>query len=225
MASVLVNVTNVVPIAAANANPNPVAEGVVVNFSSSGSGAAPADTLTYQWDFGDGTPLDNAPNPTHTYTDNGDYTATLTVTDDDGSPPAVASVLVNVTNVAPQDVTVTGPNTVQMNIPEQFSGNAIDVAADNPLTYNWDPGTSGLCDPSSGQIVTCRWVATGTYTITLYVDDGDGGVGTSIVTVLVNSVLPFVWVPLPYTLLRRRWRASGRTLKRILSGKGRRRRW
>ena len=38
------------------------------------------DALTYAWDFGDGG-TSTAANPTHTYTANGKYTATLTVRD------------------------------------------------------------------------------------------------------------------------------------------------
>ena len=39
--------------------------------------------LTYSWSFGDGT-SDTTQNPTHTFTDGGDFTATCIVTDVDG---------------------------------------------------------------------------------------------------------------------------------------------
>jgi len=42
------------------------------------------DQLTYIWDFGDGETAEGA-DVTHTYADAGDYTGTLTVTDDDGA--------------------------------------------------------------------------------------------------------------------------------------------
>jgi PKD repeat protein len=40
---------------------------------------------TYKWDFGDGSPPSTEPNPTHTYTKDGDYTASVTVTGTNGS--------------------------------------------------------------------------------------------------------------------------------------------
>lgn len=38
------------------------------------------NAATYSWDFGDGSPLNNTANPSHTYSANGTYTVTLTVT-------------------------------------------------------------------------------------------------------------------------------------------------
>lgn len=40
--------------------------------------------LTYSWDFGDGTPLETAANPTHVYQIAGTYTITLIATNEDG---------------------------------------------------------------------------------------------------------------------------------------------
>jgi PKD repeat protein len=44
-------------------------------------GTAP---FTYKWEFGDGTPPSTDANPTHVYQKEGEYTATLTVTDSKG---------------------------------------------------------------------------------------------------------------------------------------------
>ena len=43
------------------------------------------DTLTYTWNFGDGSKQVEGQNVTHTFADNGNYTITLTVTDDDNA--------------------------------------------------------------------------------------------------------------------------------------------
>lgn len=42
------------------------------------------DQLSYEWDFGDGSATSSERNPSHTYTDAGTYTATLTVSDGQG---------------------------------------------------------------------------------------------------------------------------------------------
>ncbi len=50
-----------------------------------GSGSTDDDGITsYSWDFGDGSGLNATASPSHTYTDIGSYTATLTVTDSEG---------------------------------------------------------------------------------------------------------------------------------------------
>src|SRR4029079_15801774 len=56
--------------------------------------------------FGDGTPVSTAANPTHTYASNGTYTATLTVTAGPGTGTATARVIVG--NLAPT-ATITSP--------------------------------------------------------------------------------------------------------------------
>ena len=40
---------------------------------------------TYKWDFGDGSPPSTETNPTHTYTKDGDYTASVTVSGPNGA--------------------------------------------------------------------------------------------------------------------------------------------
>jgi PKD repeat protein len=49
--------------------------GATGNFTNQSTNA-----WTYNWNFGDASPTSNAQNPTHTYTANGTYTVTLTVT-------------------------------------------------------------------------------------------------------------------------------------------------
>ena len=52
---------------------------LTVNFSSAGSlDEDPGESIRYEWDFGDGSPLNLEANPTHTYTRAGRYTAILT---------------------------------------------------------------------------------------------------------------------------------------------------
>ena len=59
---------------------------LTVNFSSAGSNDAdPGDSIRFEWDFdGNGTVDSVEPNPTHTYTTRGQYTAKLTVIDSSG---------------------------------------------------------------------------------------------------------------------------------------------
>jgi len=72
-----------------------VDEGEEVNFGGSFTDPGSSDTHTITWDFGDGGTTIGTLVPTHTYTESGVYTVTLTVTDDDdgaGSDTLVVTV-------------------------------------------------------------------------------------------------------------------------------------
>ncbi|MEU6843330.1 PQQ-dependent sugar dehydrogenase [Streptomyces sp. NPDC046716] len=87
------------PVAQAKANVTSGKAPLAVAFSSAGTSDADGDALTYAWTFGDGG-TSTAANPSHTYTANGQYTATLKATDATGKS-ATASVQITVGNTAP----------------------------------------------------------------------------------------------------------------------------
>ncbi|WP_411293824.1 PQQ-dependent sugar dehydrogenase [Streptomyces kunmingensis] len=88
------------PVAQAKANVTSGKAPLAVSFSSAGSSDADGDALTYAWNFGDGATSTQA-DPSHTYNADGQYSATLTVTDSTGKSGS-ASVLVTVGNTAPK---------------------------------------------------------------------------------------------------------------------------
>jgi YVTN family beta-propeller protein len=62
-----------------------VAAGEPIRFNATASSDPDGQVTRYAWDFGDGTTLpDGGPTPSHRYTSAGDFTVTLTVTDDEG---------------------------------------------------------------------------------------------------------------------------------------------
>jgi len=73
-------VTNQSPTAVIS-GPDTGAEGSVLTWDASSSSDPENDALTYAWDFGDGSTAGNVITVTHAYTDNANYTITLTVTD------------------------------------------------------------------------------------------------------------------------------------------------
>jgi PKD repeat protein len=70
------------PTAVASANTTTGTSPFTVQFTGSGSDRD-GQIVSYHWDFGDST-ISTQQNPLHTYTSNGTYTATLTVTDERG---------------------------------------------------------------------------------------------------------------------------------------------
>ncbi len=131
------------------------------------------DTLTYLWDFGDGTTSTDQ-NPTHTYTADGIYTVTLTVTDTEGA-----------TDTTSQVVTVSSDQTSPSNNPPNANFNyTVDNATrtvtfydlsgdedDDNLTNLWDYGDNTTSNESN-LTHTHTYEGNGTYTVTLTVSDG-----------------------------------------------------
>ncbi len=72
------------PNAVAGATPITGIGPLQVDFSSIGSDDLDGTVVSYVWDFGDGIGSSFLPNPSYTYNTPGDYTAILTVTDNDG---------------------------------------------------------------------------------------------------------------------------------------------
>lgn len=98
------------PIARASADvTNGAGSTLEVNFSSEGTRHPASVDYTVEWDFGDGSEPSSEEHPTHTYQDMGEYTARMTVTDEDGRF-AIATVNIVVGNAAP---------TVNIVFPEQ----------------------------------------------------------------------------------------------------------
>ncbi|WP_205859598.1 ThuA domain-containing protein [Phycicoccus flavus] len=92
---------NRAPIAKASATPTSGAAPLTVEFDATGSRDPDGTAVTYAWDFdGDGTTDSTDVTTSHTYTEVGDYTARLTVTDADGRT-AVSNLDIVVGNTAP----------------------------------------------------------------------------------------------------------------------------
>ncbi len=95
------------PVAVIDANPTGGDAPLTVNFDGSGSYDSNGTIVSYEWDFeNDGTPDANGVTTNHVYTDYGQHTAKLTVTDNDGLtgsttvPITVAAGAVSVTNLS-----------------------------------------------------------------------------------------------------------------------------
>ena len=108
---------------------------------------------TYLWDFGDGN-TSTAPNPTHTYAQDGTYTVTLTASNSCGSstftqtitivtPPTAGFAASPTTGCAP--LTVQFTNTSSANATEFFwefpGGNPASSTEQNPVVTYDSPGT------------------------------------------------------------------------------------
>jgi PKD repeat protein len=177
-----VTVDNANPAVVAGDDHTNVKEGDTVSFSGSYSDAGTVDTHTIEWDFGDGTTISDALNPTHIYADNGVYTVTLTVTDDNGGV-GTDTLTVTVNNVDPAVGEIKSPiDPVLVNTQIATSCTFTDAGTLDTHTAVWDWGdyrsSDGVVSEINGAwMVTGEHVYTeaGVYWVTLTVTDDDGG--------------------------------------------------
>uniref|UniRef100_UPI0006E3726D PQQ-dependent sugar dehydrogenase n=1 Tax=Streptomyces hirsutus TaxID=35620 RepID=UPI0006E3726D len=127
------------PIAQAKANVTSGKAPLTVSFSSAGSSDPDGDALGYSWAFGDGA-TSTAANTSHTYSANGQYTATLKVTDTTGKT-ATASVQITVGNTAP---------TVRIDLPAD--GRIYDFGAAIPFAVTVTDPEDGTVDCSKVKV-------------------------------------------------------------------------
>jgi uncharacterized repeat protein (TIGR01451 family) len=137
------------PTASSAASPSAGNGPLTVQFSSAGSSDPLGNALTYSWDFGDGSAVSTAANPSHTYASNGTYTATLTVSN--GTQTATSNTTV-VVGEQPPAASITAPSTYNAGDTVAFSGTATDPV-DGPLPgydYTWkvDFISNGVVQPS-----------------------------------------------------------------------------
>ncbi len=177
--------TNDPPTAHAGATPTTGQAPLLVHFSPAGSVDPDGFIEEYKWNFGDGSPISNLPDPLHTYSAGGVYTATLTITDDGGKIGTAAVQVV----VSPPD-----------NLPPVAGINADTLSGKTPLTVNFESNSS---DPD-GTIVGYEWkfgdgsqattedashtyLTPGNFVVTLKVTDNNGAVNTDVTTIVVSD--------------------------------------
>jgi PKD repeat protein len=182
----IVNVTNAAAIVDAGANQSS-REGQSVTFNGQFTDPGILDTHTVVWNFGDGTSATRVLAPTHVYSDNGVYSVTLTVTDNNGAT-TTDSLTVTVNNVAPTITNLSGDLLVDEGTTATFIATATDPGSDT-LTYTWNFGDGTT---ATGANVNHRFGDNGTYTVTLSVVDEDGGSTTKTLSVAVANVAPIV---------------------------------
>lgn len=193
--AVTVTQTNRPPIA----NPGGPYSGyrnTAVVFNGTGSSDPDNDPLSYLWNFGDGS-TGTGPTPGHTYTAAGNYPVTLVVSDGTLTS-APATTTVTVTNRAPV-ANPGGPYNGYRNQAITMNGAGSSDADGDPLSYSWDfgDGTTG-----TGPTPSHVYAASGSYTITLVVNDGFIDSTSVTTTAIVENRAPTANAGGPYTSYR-----------------------
>jgi PKD repeat protein len=135
---------NQAPNASITATPTSGDAPLSVSFDGTGSDDPDGSIVSYSWNFGDGG-SSTAANPSHTYGSAGNYTATLTVTDNDGATGS-SSTLIQVTsppvNQAPNASIAANPTSGDAPFSVSFDGSGSDTV---PVpTIQMEPLSLGL---------------------------------------------------------------------------------
>ncbi|MEM7000739.1 MAG: PKD domain-containing protein, partial [Pseudomonadota bacterium] len=190
-ASTTVTVQNVAPVVEAGPDAS-IDEGATLNFTGSFTDPGVQDTHTIEWDFGDGNVSSGSLTPSHVYTDDGTYTVTLTVTDDDGGVGS-DTLMVLVNDLAPT-VVLTGDNALTEGDTGAYDASGSTSAPDAIVGYEWDWDYDGTFDAAadSGAMATHLFPENGTFTVAVRVTDDDGSQTIGTLDVVVANANPVV---------------------------------
>jgi PKD repeat protein len=180
-----VTVLNRPPVASFTESAETVLTSDIIYFNASASYDPDGSIVSYFWDFGDGT---NATGITvgHAYADDGNYTVTLTVTDDDGATDTVTATktILNrppVASFAESAETVYTGETIAFNASSSYDPDGSIVS------YFWDFGDG---TNATGTVVSHAYADDGVYTVTLTVTDDDGATASTNATKTVLNRSP-----------------------------------
>jgi PKD repeat protein len=163
----------------ASASPQAGEAPVTVHFNADAWGGN--SPYTYRWSFGDGS-SSSQQNPSHTYSQAGNYTARLTVTDEDNNQQS-DSVSITVTTVQSLSAgIVASPTSGQAPLTVSFTGSA--SGGTSPYTYSWTFGDGGS---STQRTPSHTYSQAGSFTARFTVTDSNGSQDSASIGISVSA--------------------------------------
>jgi hypothetical protein len=177
-----------VPLAASELN---VGEGRSIEFTLTATDPNPMDPLTFSLNGAD---VSFATGGTAfsfwaVMPDEGEYTFIAGITDDEETVYG-GQVTITVSNVDPNITMLTGDLTVNVDELFTFEADAFDMGPHDVLTFAWDLNNDGLYDDFFDKTGQWSYSSPGTYTVSVEVSDGDGGLAYGSFEVQVLAIGP-----------------------------------
>lgn len=157
--------------------PTDVCQDEVVSFADNSLG----DIVAWEWDFGDGSPVELTPSAKHSFTADGTYHVTLTIEDAQGNTDesqqtinvhpkvtAAFSMSLDTINLSSGNTVILTNESANANIHEWDFGNGLTTSIEDPVAVYEAPGTytirlvagnAGCTDTAEAQIVVMERVA------------------------------------------------------------------
>ncbi|MFA5221141.1 MAG: PKD domain-containing protein [Methanoregula sp.] len=158
-----VSAADLIPVAAFSATPTTGTAPHTITFIDASSNFPTA----WSWTFGDGS-ISTEQNPTHTYTDAGIYTVSLTATNAAGSDTATTTDYITISKVALPIASFTADsNSGTAPLTVTFT----DTSTNSPSKWVWTFGDDSY---STVENPTHSYTTAGTYTVTLTVTNSGG---------------------------------------------------
>jgi len=170
------------PVASFSVFPNSGSAPLAVSFDASSSSDTTGIIVAYQWEFGDET-TGAGKVKTHTYKLPGQYTARLTVTDDDGAKDLTIQII-QVDQAAITASFVANPTSGESPLSVNFDASGSFDPGGESITYAWSFG-----DGSTGNGVAARhtYYTAGIYAVLLTVRNGSGDEDQVTATIAVSE--------------------------------------
>ncbi|MGB5490341.1 MAG: PKD domain-containing protein, partial [Woeseiaceae bacterium] len=161
--------------------------GSVIGFDGTASSDSDGTIVSYAWDFGDGG-VASGPSPTHSYSVDGNFTVTLTATDNDGLTgiDSTTAAINPAGGNTPPVAQANGPYSGTEGSAVQFSsGGSLDPDG-SIVSYAWDFG-DGNATATANPVHT--YVAAGTYGVSLTVTDNAGDSTSDATTATIEAIV------------------------------------
>jgi PKD repeat protein len=161
------------PTAAFTFTPSPINVLVPTTFDATSStpGAGASQITSYAWSFGDGSTGTGA-TVSHTFSTNGTFNVTLTVTNDRGLSASTTQAVTAASSDPFTGDWVFSPAAPVVNSPVLFNADQVQTSPGHTVTtFNWNFGDGGT---GSGFVVNHTYTAPGVYNVVLSVTDDLG---------------------------------------------------
>ncbi|XHR97753.1 PKD domain-containing protein [Mucilaginibacter sp. UC70_90] len=172
---------------------SPGCTGQDVTFTDN-STSAEGSIISWQWDFGDGTPVETLTSKSpfnHTFSEPGDYLVKLTVTNDNGCTSGITPQVVNIYPVPVVDFLL--PDACEDDFAQFTDQSTIADAAEADFTYEWnfnDPNATPANPNISHEKNPKHKFLAGNYQVTLNVTSKNGCSSSASKSLTINGSKP-----------------------------------